>query len=249
MRSWQSEICSTRDCHEETEEESSFEDILDSIDEEQKTEEVEEVAIEENNEIEEISVADDVITTTEIKKEEVEDTLEIETIDLSQKDEVEEDMDLSDDELDFFQMAEDENENEDELQEESQEQLQEELSDDLDLNEIADNSIDDNFEEIINSKNNQNTQKIALDEKTQIDADILVQPTQKENLPIFKDEEKKEKSATAYEIGNIIIHKKYGRGLIVKTIKYEERQLLQVEFEQAGKKLLDPTVADIKLEQ
>jgi len=242
---------------EETEEESSFEDILDSIDEEQKTDEIkeetteEEIAIEENNEIEEVSVADDEITTTEIKKEKVEDTLEIETIDLSQKDEVEEDMDLSDDELDFFQMAEDENENEDEdeLQEENQEQLQEELSDDLDLNEIADNSIDDNFEEIINSKNNQNTQKIALDEKTQIDADILVQPTQKENLPIFKDEEKKEKGATAYEIGNIIIHKKYGRGLVVKTIKYEERQLLQVEFEQAGKKLLDPTVADIKLEQ
>ena len=52
-----------------------------------------------------------------------------------------------------------------------------------------------------------------------------------------------------YEIGNVIIHKKYGRGTIVKTIKYEERQLLQVEFDEAGKKLLDPTVADIKLEQ
>ena len=100
-----------------------------------------------------------------------------------------------------------------------------------------------------NSKNNQNTQTITVDEKTEINAQILNQPAQKENLPIFKDEDKKEKSTTMYEIGNVIIHKKYGRGTIVKTIKYEERQLLQVEFDEAGKKLLDPTVADIKLEQ
>ena len=45
-----------------------------------------------------------------------------------------------------------------------------------------------------------------------------------------------------------IVHNKYGRGIIVKTIKYEERQLLQIEFENAGKKLLDPKVADIKPE-
>ena len=52
-----------------------------------------------------------------------------------------------------------------------------------------------------------------------------------------------------FEIGNSIIHKKYGKGVIVKMHKYEDRQLLQVEFDTAGKKLLDPTVADIKLEQ
>ena len=65
---------------------------------------------------------------------------------------------------------------------------------------------------------------------------------------IFK-EEKEESKTDKYEIGNVIIHKKYGRGTVVKTIKYEERQLLQIEFDEAGKKLLDPTVADIKLEQ
>lgn len=174
------------------------------------------------------------------------DSLEMDTIDVvGESDEHE--IDLSDEELDFFQMAQDSDE---EAQEEVQEEIQDNQSDDdIDLNAIADSSIDDNFEELINTKNQQNSQTIALDEETQINADILNKPTQKENLPIFKDETKKEVTSKKYEIGNIIIHKKYGRGTVVKTIKYEERQLLQIEFDEAGKKLLDPTVADIKLEQ
>ena len=155
----------------------------------------------------------------------------------------EHDMDLSDDELDFFQMAQD-SENEDE-----EENSQDNNDDDIDLNAIADDSLNESFEEIINTKNQQNNQTIALDEKTTINAEILNTDTKKENLPIFKDEDNEPKSNIAYNIGNVIVHKKYGRGTIVKTIKYEERQLLQVEFEEAGKKLLDPKVADIKIEQ
>ncbi|MBQ4646805.1 MAG: hypothetical protein IJB79_05600 [Candidatus Gastranaerophilales bacterium] len=150
------------------------------------------------------------------------------------------DDDLSDEELDFFQMAQD-SEDEEDLQEESEE-------DDIDLSAIADDSIDDNFEEIINTKNQQAAPTIAVDKDTKINADILETNTQKENLPIFKEEEPKDNNVV-FNIGNIIVHKKYGKGTVVKTIKYEERQLLQIEFEEAGKKLLDPKVADIKLEQ
>ena len=67
-------------------------------------------------------------------------------------------------------------------------------------------------------------------------------------MPIFKEEQSQTLSEV-YKIGDVVIHKKYGRGTITKTIKYEKRQLLQIEFEESGKKLLDPKVADIKLEQ
>ena len=77
---------------------------------------------------------------------------------------------------------------------------------------------------------------------------ITLNSSQKENLPIFKDEENNQEENIVYEVGNSINHKKYGKGTVVKTIKYENRQLLQIEFEQAGKKLLDPKVADIELE-
>lgn len=168
------------------------------------------------------------------------------------------DVDLSDDELDFFQMAQDEDDNEDKIENgpeedpkniEEKQESEESYEEDIDLNEIADNSIDNNFEEIINSKNQQHKNTLVVDEKIKINEEIINKPAQKENLPIFKDENKEEKPSKNYTAGNIVIHKKYGRGTIVKTIKYEERQLLQIEFEQAGKKLLDPTVADIKLEQ
>ena len=129
----------------------------------------------------------------------------------------------------------------------------EENNDDIDLTEIADNSINDNFEEIINAKTQPNTQSITIDDNTKIDEDILTKSTQKENLPIFKDEDEDEGNSdnNVYEIGDSVVHKKYGRGTIVKIIKYEDRPLLQIEFdlETVGKKLLDPKVADIELEQ
>ena len=242
---------------EETQKDNTFEDIL-----EETSEPVSELVQDE-----ELTITQD--TQEEQDQVELEDFSDNEEIEQTQKESLEEniiektedtsselpmlddeadfdkehDMDLSDDELDFFQMAQD-SENEDE-----EEKPQDNNDDDIDLNAIADDSLNESFEEIINTKNQQNNQTIALDEKTTINAEILNTDTKKENLPIFKDEDNEPKSNVAYNIGNVIIHKKYGRGTIVKTIKYEERQLLQVEFEEAGKKLLDPKVADIKIEQ
>ena len=121
---------------------------------------------------------------------------------------------------------------------------------DLNLSEIASNSIDNSFEQIIDTKSDQGIPTIEVDDDIKINADILEKPIEEEdnNLPIFK-EEIKEEQTPIYEVGNIISHKKYGRGTVTKTIKYEQRQLIQVEFEESGKKLLDPKVADIKLEQ
>ena len=230
---------------EEKEETISFDTVLDEESETESInlEDLKETIIENDSDIPAIN--DETPTAkTETKKEIIEESFEMETIDLTE-DSQSDNIDLTDEELDFFQMAQ---ESENEYEEESQEN-QEDSQDDIDLNDIANNSIDSNFEEIINTKNSQNANKIAIDEKTHIDADILNKPTKKENLPIFKDEEKKNETTMQFEIGNSIIHKKYGKGVIVKMHKYEDRQLLQVEFDTAGKKLLDPTVADIKLEQ
>lgn len=139
---------------------------------------------------------------------------------------------LSDEELDFFE----ENSNEEE--------------DDLNLTQIASNSIDSSFEQIINEKND-NPELLnranGANTQTGVNIENLQQNETKEDLPIFKEE--LEKSSQTYEIGSTIYHKTYGKGEIIKLISYEDRQLLQIEFENAGKKLLDPRVADIKTEQ
>ena len=231
---------------------SYFEDNKDEQEQQQETqEEVVEVLQEE------VSIQTEVIEesfeekTEEVKKE-AEDELPIlqdeEQEEFIQKEnetqedefsEEEQDMELSDDELDFFQMAQESEEEYEDVDE----------SDDIDLSAIADESIDNNFEQIINTKNQQKVSTIEMEDNTKISADIIENSAQKENLPIFKEEKTEQTDVFVYKVGNIIMHKKYGKGTVVKTIKYEERQLLQIEFEEAGKKLLDPKVADIKLEQ
>ncbi len=185
----------------------------------------------------------------------------------------ESELDFSDEELDFFQIAKESSlqyEQEelkkekivvDDVEYKTQDDTQDNkkkdeinnfhntssLNNDIDLNEIANNSIDASFNEIIDKKPSENIQSINVDKETGIDIDTTV-PIEKENLPIFKEEQNETPSET-YKIGDVIIHKKYGKGVVVKTIKYEERQLLQIEFDESGKKLLDPKVAEIKLEQ
>ncbi len=43
-----------------------------------------------------------------------------------------------------------------------------------------------------------------------------------------------------------VFHEKYGAGSILKVVKYSNRCLLQIEFEDTGKRLLDPKIARIK---
>ena len=165
----------------------------------------------------------------------------------------EEKIELSDEELDFFQIAKESSMeyektsvNVDDVEYKTQ-NVQDD--NDLNLSEIASNSIDNSFEQIIDTKSDQGIPTIEVDDNIKINADILEKPIEEDNnLPIFK-EEIEEEQTPIYEVGNIISHKKYGRGTVTKTIKYEQRQLIQVEFEESGKKLLDPKVADIKLEQ
>lgn len=183
----------------------------------------------------------------QIEKENIDEIFKEENI-------LEEQIDISDEELDFFQMAQDsqdeyeEEEKPEEKEPQAQEEKIEEKEEEIDLGEIADNSIDENFEEIINAKKQHNPQMIDVDENIQINEDVLANATQKENLPIFKDEEESQDDGVVYEVGNSVIHQQYGRGTVVKTIQHEDRQLLQIEFEQAGKKLLDPKIAGIELE-
>lgn len=226
----------------------------------------------------------------ENQSEEIEETQEAE--------EQEEQIDISDEELDFFQMAQDSDEEysenetasaEEEIKEEvkkeeapqvkppitatsqktkeenvvgtaeekiaqifdKSEEAQEENNDAINLAEIADNSINDCFEEIINAKAQPSTQTITIDDNIKLSEDILTKSTQKENLPIFKDEDEDDNDDTVYEVGAFLHHEEYGRGKIVNIINFEDRVVLSIEFETEGigKKMIDPKVTNITLEQ
>ena len=69
------------------------------------------------------------------------------------------------------------------------------------------------------------------------------------SLPIFKNNEADE-DIPGYDFaeGMKVSHEKYGTGNILKVVKYSNRCLLQIEFENSGKRLLDPKIAKIKPE-
>ena len=125
-----------------------------------------------------------------------------------------------------------------------------ESNEEIDLSEFADNAIENNFEEVINSKQDTEKQVFEIDENTKVQIDL---ETENNDLPIFKEEEKQEEDneKPKYAVGDKVIHKKYGRGEIIKIIPHGNNQLLQIEFEDSntGKKLLDPKIAQIQLEQ
>lgn len=238
----------------EVEDENSFEeDLIDISDEELDFFQMAQETSDEYDEIEEKVIENSEVEAQEEKKEEEQPT----EAPQEEKDEEFKEI-LIQEETDENQTSSDIEEDKEESQVSLKEPDDEEnnetenlniVSEEINLAEIANNSIDENFEEIINKKNNQTTHAIVIDENIKLDENVIAQKTNKENLPIFKEENADDNSVQTFEIGDIIIHKKYGRGSVVKTIKYEDRQLLQIEFEQAGKKLLDPKVAEIELEQ
>ena len=48
------------------------------------------------------------------------------------------------------------------------------------------------------------------------------------------------------EQGDSVVHAKYGNGIVEKMIKYGNKTLYSINFDNVGRRLLDPTVTEIK---
>ena len=109
------------------------------------------------------------------------------------------------------------------------------------MNVVAQNSLDDSFIDIINTKD----ENAAISKEIPVDVDVVKQDNQDSSLPIFQ-EKTDNKPVKLYKTGEAVSHPKYGKGIVIKIVNYEDRQLLQIDFENFGKKLLDPKIANVK---
>ena len=48
------------------------------------------------------------------------------------------------------------------------------------------------------------------------------------------------------EQGDTVVHAKYGNGVVEKMIKYGTKTLFSINFDNVGRRLLDPTLTEIK---
>ncbi len=123
---------------------------------------------------------------------------------------------------------------------------------DVSLRELAQKAIDERFNEVIEEGQRSagsGKNKLQINENVSIDLDKIKNNINgaETSLPIFKnnDEETQEAEYNFAE-GMRVSHEKYGEGNILKVVKYSNRCLLQIEFENMGKRLLDPKIAKIK---
>ena len=105
-----------------------------------------------------------------------------------------------------------------------------------------------------------------IEENAPIDMESLEQPSQevqseeiktirfgkdKENeqnspVPVYPSEKpEKSQSGEHFQKGDTVMHEKFGKGVVLKVIEYGEKNLCSIEFEQAGKKFLDPDITKL----
>lgn len=70
----------------------------------------------------------------------------------------------------------------------------------------------------------------------------------KPSVPIYEAKTAEPTTNTIkFKEGNFVYHAKYGKGIVEKIITYGNKTLCSIEFDNVGRRLLDPNLADIKL--
>ena len=69
------------------------------------------------------------------------------------------------------------------------------------------------------------------------------------NIPVYKtgmEENLRPDETIKVAEGNIVYHQKYGRGVVEQIITYGKKTLCSIQFDNVGRRLLDPNLADLK---
>ena len=202
---------------------------LENIEEFTEIETIEELdlADESNEEIDlvvELDDADEIEISEDIDKQIVEDVDKVFT---SIKDDS-----LSDSDLDFIDEL---NNKEDSLEEILITEDSEEIPD---FEENAEDDILEPLEEYVSQDDTIDDSKEILEKKS------ATTPM----VPIYDAEIPAEDLVTSddFEQGDIVTHAKYGNGVVEKMIKYGTKTLYSINFDNVGRRLLDPTLTEIK---
>ncbi len=135
---------------------------------------------------------------------------------------------LTEDDLDFIEEL-----NSEDATEQPQEQSDEQLEDPLDEHESEEpEQIEEEQIAIVEE---------PVDEPTE---EPIAEPEaiEEDPLPVFPAEEN---DAPIFEKGDTVTHPKYGKGVVEKLIKYGNKTLCSISFEEIGRRLLDPAVSEL----
>lgn len=106
---------------------------------------------------------------------------------------------------------------------------------------------DDNYQQAYNDAQTkaqeqiaQNARELARQQQEQ------VQIKQRENLPVYEPKEPATTASTIPAEGDRVMHAKYGTGTVEKIIRYGKKTLCSIQFDNVGRRLLDPNITTIE---
>lgn len=70
--------------------------------------------------------------------------------------------------------------------------------------------------------------------------------TQSPAIPVYSVPELEVEAPIEFSEGNFVFHEKYGKGVIEKIMNYGNKTLCSIQFEEVGRRLLDPNLAGLK---
>lgn len=65
-------------------------------------------------------------------------------------------------------------------------------------------------------------------------------------VPVYPAEQEPTEESRDFQQGDSVTHPRYGRGVVEKIIKYGNKTLCSISFENVGRRLLDPTISELK---
>jgi len=133
-------------------------------------------------------------------------------------------------------------ENQDQISEENtdiQNDYTEEVLTEEDLNFIDNNLNSETFEQSYSSEDEQIETQEAYEESPYVEDQVPV-------VPVYPAEEDAPLDSVGdFHQGDAVTHPRYGRGVIEKIIKYGNKTLCSISFENVGRRLLDPTISEL----
>lgn len=91
-------------------------------------------------------------------------------------------------------------------------------------------------------------ENIFSDDDLDLIDEMNSQPVPSMSVPVFKAEAEKNQNALGAENckeGMFVYHAKYGKGLVEKVISYGNKTLCSIQFDNVGRRLLDPNLAEL----
>lgn len=100
---------------------------------------------------------------------------------------------------------------------------------------------EENVDEITDEILTEEPEELTLEEP-----EIELDEDKEQDIPVYPTEEPVEDDTIAFNQGDTVSHPKYGKGVIEKLIKYGNKTLCSISFEEVGRRLLDPSISQLQ---